>query len=104
MTYVISRFGFEGWSWVLIASVLDLCTRFTFLIVTGKINRFFSLESPLNQNFFTDQNIFCLYLSYTFKLSTRDLTAVMQEVNRLKSSVVVQELEFATNLALYGLL
>ena len=27
---VISRFGFEGWSWVLIASVPDLCIRFAF--------------------------------------------------------------------------
>ena len=26
---VISRFGFEGWSWVLIASVPDLCILFT---------------------------------------------------------------------------
>ena len=35
---------------------------------------------------------------------TRDLTAVRQEVNNLDSSVVVQELELAMNLALYGLL
>ena len=34
---------------------------------------------------------------------TRDLTAVRQEVNNLDSSVVVQELELAMNLALYGL-
>ena len=27
---VISCFGFEGWSWVLIASVPDLCIFFTF--------------------------------------------------------------------------
>ena len=30
MILVISRFGFEGWGWVLIASVPDLCIRFTF--------------------------------------------------------------------------
>ena len=30
---VLSRFGFEGWSWVLIASVPDLCILFTFLYV-----------------------------------------------------------------------
>ena len=30
--------------------------------------------------------------------------AVRQEVNNFESSVVVQELEFAMNLALYGLL
>ena len=30
MIYVIFRFGFEGWIWVLIASVPDLCIRFTF--------------------------------------------------------------------------
>ena len=29
------RFGFEGWIWVLIASVPDLCILFTFII--GKI-------------------------------------------------------------------
>ena len=28
---VISRFGFEGWLWVLMASVPDLCILFTFL-------------------------------------------------------------------------
>ena len=27
---VISRFGFDGWIWVLIASVPGLCIRFTF--------------------------------------------------------------------------
>ena len=27
---VISRFGFEGWIWVLIVSVPDLCILFTF--------------------------------------------------------------------------
>ena len=35
---------------------------------------------------------------------TRYLTAVRQDVNNLDSSVVVQELELALNLALYGLL
>ena len=35
---------------------------------------------------------------------TLALMAVRQEVNNFKSSVVVQELEFAMNLALYGLL
>ena len=35
---------------------------------------------------------------------TRDLTAVRQEVNNLNISVVVQELELAMNLALYGVL
>ena len=28
---VISRFGFEGWIWVLIASVPDMCIRFSLL-------------------------------------------------------------------------
>ena len=31
---VISRFSFESWSWVLIASVQDLCILFTFTFVT----------------------------------------------------------------------
>ena len=34
---------------------------------------------------------------------TLALMAVRQEVNNFESSVVVQELEFAMNLALYGL-
>ena len=45
-------------------------------------------------------------LSYTVSQNfiTLALTAVRHEVNNFKSSVVVQELEFAMNLALYGLL
>ena len=35
---------------------------------------------------------------------TLALMALRQEINNLESSVVVQELEFAMNLALYGLL
>ena len=34
---------------------------------------------------------------------TRDLTAVRQEVNNLDSSVVVQDVELAMNLAVYGI-
>ena len=30
---VISHFGFEGWVWVLIASVPDRCILFTFIIL-----------------------------------------------------------------------
>ena len=43
-------------------------------------------------------------LSYTFSqyLITCLFTAVRHEVNNLESSVVVQELELAINLALYG--
>ena len=37
-------------------------------------------------------------------IGTAVLTAVRQDVNNLESFVVVQELEFATNLASYGLL
>ena len=29
---ITSRFGFEGWIWVLIASVPDLCILFTFYV------------------------------------------------------------------------
>ena len=45
-------------------------------------------------------------LSYTVSqyFMTLDLMAVRQEVNTLESSVVVQELKFAMNLALYSLL
>ena len=37
MILVISRFGFEGWIWVLIASVPDLCIPFPF--TSGYIER-----------------------------------------------------------------
>ena len=55
---------------------------------------------------FIDQNIFFPDLSYTVSqyFMTLALMAVRQEVNNFESSVVVQELEFAMNLALYGLL
>ena len=29
MVLVVSRFGFGGWVWVLVASVPDFCIRFT---------------------------------------------------------------------------
>ena len=53
-----------------------------------------------------DKNRFLLDLSKTLSqyLITGFLMAVRQEVNNLESSVVVQELEFAMNRALYGLL
>ena len=34
LVLVISRFGFEGWIWVLIASVPDLCIHFIFTITS----------------------------------------------------------------------
>ena len=45
-------------------------------------------------------------LSYTVSqyFMTLALMAVRQEVNNFENSVFVQELEFAMNLALYGLL
>ena len=54
--------------------------------------------------FLMDKNRFLPDLSYTFSqyLITCFLTAVRHEVNNLESSVVVQELELAINLALYG--
>ena len=65
----------------------------------------FSLLSIL-PDFFIDQNIFFPDLSYTASqyFMTLALMAVRHEVNNLESSVVVQELEFAMNLALKGLL
>ena len=56
--------------------------------------------------FFIDQNQFLFEVSYTVSQYRMkwDLIAVRQEVNKLESSVVVQELELAINLALYGLL
>ena len=65
----------------------------------------FSLLST-SPEFFIGQNIFFPDLSYTVSqyFMTLALMAVRQEVNNFKSSVVVQELEFAMNLALYGIL
>ena len=51
---VISRFGFEGWIWVLIASVPDLCILFTFfekkksLILFGFLGPFNIVELNLS--------------------------------------------------------
>ena len=65
----------------------------------------FSLLST-SPEFFIDQKYFSLVFLYTVSqyLMTRDFTAVRQDVNNFDSSVVGQELEFAMNLALYGLL
>ena len=41
---VISRFGFEGWIWVLIASVPDLCIRFNFFF---PLRRYFSQKRSI---------------------------------------------------------
>ena len=59
--------------------------------------------SQISPEFLIDQNRFLLDLSYTFSqyLITCFLTAVRHEVNNLESSVVVQELELAINLALW---
>ena len=64
-----------------------------------------SLLSTLPE-FFIDQNIFFPELSYTVSqyFITLALIAVRQEISYFESSVVVQELEFAMNLALYGLI
>ena len=58
--------------------------------------------SKISPEFLIDQNRFLPDLSYTFSqyLITCFLTAVRHEVNNLESSVVVQELELAMNLAL----
>ena len=60
---------------------------------------------PLGYLFYRPDHIFP-DLSYTVSqyFMTLALMAVRQEVNNYESSVVVQELEFAMNLALYGLL
>ena len=41
MILVISRFCFEGWIWVLIASVPDLCILFTFTNSTNDVSILF---------------------------------------------------------------
>ena len=40
MIIVISRFGFEGWIWVLIASAPDLCILFSFTVSYPTANNF----------------------------------------------------------------
>ena len=66
---------------------------------------YFSLLST-SPEFFIGQNIFFPDLSYTVSqyFMTLALMAVRQEVHIFESTVVVQELEFAMNLALYCLL
>ena len=57
--------------------------------------------SKISPEFLIDQNRFIPDLSYTFSqyLITCFLKAVRHEDNNLESSVVVQELELAINLA-----
>ena len=65
----------------------------------------FSLLSTSLDFFHRPEHIFP-DLSYTVSqyFMTLSLTAVRQEVNNFESFIVVQELEFAMNLALDGLL
>ena len=58
--------------------------------------------SKISPEFLIDQDKFLPDLSYTFSqyLITCFLTAVRHDVNNLESSVVVQELKLAINLAL----
>ena len=96
--------------------VVSVWRGFLFLRVLGMgyiILLWHSLSLPYNYfqfakyftRIFIDQNIFYPDLSYTVSqyFMTLALMAVSQEINNLESSVVVQELEFAMNLALYRL-
>ena len=56
MIFVISHFGFEGWSWVLIASVPDLCILFTF--ISSKVN-YFTVDDMVVLYFTGDDMTFC---------------------------------------------
>ena len=60
--------------------------------------------SEILPEFLIDQNRFLPALSYIISqyFILRVLTAVKHEVNNLESSVVLQELELAINLALSG--
>ena len=46
--FVISRFGFEGWIWVLIASVPGLCILLTFIMTGVVVLR--TLQNMYNNN------------------------------------------------------
>ena len=65
----------------------------------------FQFTKYLNRISYRPEHIFPV-LSYTVSqyFMTLALMAVRQEVNNFESSVVVQELKFAMNLALCGLL
>ena len=78
-------------------------------IISGQICRLLTYIFQFTKyfaRFFIGQSIFFPDLSYTVSqfFMTSALMAVRQEVNNFESSVVVQELEIAMNLALYGLL
>ena len=84
-----------------------LCTRLK--IIRGQSCRLetsiFQFSKYFTRTFYRPEHILT-YLSYKVSLyfTTLALMAVRQEVNNFESPVVVQELEFAMNLALYGLL
>ena len=78
-------------------------------IISGQTCRLvtyiFKFTKYFTRIFYRPEHIFP-DLSYTVSqyFMTLALMAVRQEVNNFESSVVVQELEFAMTLALYGLL
>ena len=74
--------------------------------VGGNPMKCFQHDSSDEFSMSVSQNIFFPDLPYTVSqyYMTLALMAVRQEVNNFESSVVVQQLEFAMNLALYGLL
>ena len=77
-------------------------------IISGQTCRLLTYIFQITKYFtriFIGQNIFFPDLSYTVSqyFMTLALLAFRQEVN-FESSVLVQELKFAMNLALYGLL
>ena len=93
-------------------SFIRLCGNVVYRVKKSYVDKLVS-QNPLHFNllstspeFFIDQNQFLFEVSYTVSQNfmTWNLLAVRQEVNNLESSVVVQELDFAINLALYGLL
>ena len=78
---VISRFGFEGWIWVLITSVPDLCILFTFLFTHKAV--IYPLEKArkldwtvmvanmevINPDMFIDRDKETVYAMTSFKVS-----------------------------------
>ena len=94
-------------------SLIRLCGNVVYRVERSYVDKLvalnplhFSLLNTSTECFFFYQNQFLFEVSYTVSqyVMTQDLIAVRQEVNNLESSVVVQELEFAINVALYGLL
>ena len=83
MILVISRFGFEGCIWVLIASVPDLCTVLDFVILV--ISRF-GFEGCI-WVLITSAPDLCIFLTFSYSVNRNPIPiSVSSNRKRLKNS------------------